>query len=234
MNHLRIEGNRVILREWSVGDGDAMYRLMGDPEVTRFLTWGAMTYADCARRLEGFIRDQDCRAVRPSLRRRLRSLRAPWLLRGRRQPESSALPLDACAEQSRCARTRYYFAIEIKEPCQVIGEVGFEWIPAGAEGRAGELGYFLEPDFWGHGYATEAALLVIEFAFATLGANAVRAACDPRNTASEGVMRKCGLEPDPGVNRTHQLVRSIARSRWLTTNAAHPLQSRQRPWPTED
>jgi ribosomal-protein-alanine N-acetyltransferase len=227
MNHIRISGERVILREWSVGDGDAMHRLMGDAQVTRFLTWGPMTYADCARRLEGFIRDQDCRALRPSFWRRLSSLRGPWLWRGRRQHESSARPLDACTDQSQCARIRYYFAIETKEPCKVIGEVGFEWITDDSGGRAGELGYFLERDFWGHGYATEAALLVIDFAFETLGANAVRAECDPRNAASEGVMRKCGLEPDPDVSSSRQLTRSIARARWQLTNADH-LQSRGR------
>src|SRR5580704_12383788 len=74
MSGIRIEGNRIALREWCVGDADAMHRLMGDREVTRFLTWGPLTRTDSVRRLEGFIKDQDCCNRRESFKERLQKL----------------------------------------------------------------------------------------------------------------------------------------------------------------
>jgi len=89
-------------------------------------------------------------------------------------------------------RTEYYLAIELTETGHTVGDVGFEWRAPGIA----EIGYFLEPAAWGQGYATEAAKLVIRYAFA-LGARAVIAMCDENNTASERVMQRCGLRQQP-------------------------------------
>ena len=52
-----IETERLILRRFSTGDADAMFRnWASDPEVTKYLTWPAHTSTDVTRKvLEGWI-----------------------------------------------------------------------------------------------------------------------------------------------------------------------------------
>ncbi|WP_134738503.1 GNAT family protein [Nocardioides sp. 503] len=55
------------------------------------------------------------------------------------------------------------------------------------------LGYVLAEAAWGHGYATEAARAVLQWAFDTLGLNRVQAETDTRNLASARVLEKLGF-----------------------------------------
>jgi RimJ/RimL family protein N-acetyltransferase len=57
-------------------------------------------------------------------------------------------------------------------------------------------GWHFHPDYWGHGYATEAAAAVLSYAFAS-GLEKVVAVTAPANEASQSVclrigMRHCG------------------------------------------
>ena len=56
-----------------------------------------------------------------------------------------------------------------------------------------EIGFHLRPQFWGKGYATEAAAAVIDYAFTVLKAEALFAGHHPNNTASSKVLRKLGF-----------------------------------------
>lgn len=58
--------------------------------------------------------------------------------------------------------------------------------------KQGELGWILNPDYQGKGYAVEAAKAVIELA-RHLELEAVFARCDSRNKASEKVMQRLGM-----------------------------------------
>jgi len=53
-----IEGARVVLREWRREDLDAMHRWLGNPEVTRFLSWGALPRENSARHLAECVAHQ--------------------------------------------------------------------------------------------------------------------------------------------------------------------------------
>jgi len=55
------------------------------------------------------------------------------------------------------------------------------------------MGWIVHKDFWGKGYATEAAKAVLGFAFDTLSMQKVVATCDYRNTPSKKVMEKIGM-----------------------------------------
>ncbi len=66
--------------------------------------------------------------------------------------------------------------------------------PSVAEAGMLELGYRLRRAAWGRGLATEGSLALLRMAFVELGQEAVDACADPRNTASTGVMKKCGME----------------------------------------
>ncbi|GAB5077606.1 GNAT family N-acetyltransferase [Arthrobacter sp. AD-310] len=55
-----------------------------------------------------------------------------------------------------------------------------------------EIGWHFHPDFWGHGYATEAAAAVLAYAFRK-GLQKVVAVTAPANTASQQVCTRIGL-----------------------------------------
>lgn len=65
--------------------------------------------------------------------------------------------------------------------------------PPDAEGAV-EMGYGIAPGFEGQGYATEAARLLIEQAFASGRVRRVRAHTLPERNASTRVLEKCGFQ----------------------------------------
>lgn len=58
----------------------------------------------------------------------------------------------------------------------------------------GNLSYLIKPSLWGRGYATEAANLIIDFAFSELELERIGGICMAHNTASERVLRKLGFQ----------------------------------------
>ena len=54
-------------------------------------------------------------------------------------------------------------------------------------------GYCLDEAAWGHGYATEAARALLDWAYDTLDLNRVQAEADTRNAASARVLEKLGF-----------------------------------------
>lgn len=80
--------------------------------------------------------------------------------------------------------------------------------------RSGELGYTIHRDFWGHGYATEVANLLLQLGFDQLGLERVAATCAPDNTRSARVLEKVGFHLE-GVLRGHVLVRGKRRDSLL-------------------
>lgn len=72
---------------------------------------------------------------------------------------------------------------------QAIGQMGFKSLPE--EGQA-EIGYGLNPEMRGHGYATEALQAVCGWA-ARQGLQRVLAETLPSNAASARVLQKCGF-----------------------------------------
>ena len=66
----------------------------------------------------------------------------------------------------------------------------------GLVGTAGlEIFYSLAPGAWGHGYATEAARAVVEYALGPLGLPEVLAEVDEGNAASVAVVKRLGMAP---------------------------------------
>ena len=56
------------------------------------------------------------------------------------------------------------------------------------------MGFHLCPEFWGKGYATEAANAVIDYAFGQLHAEGLFAGHNPKNTVSGKILTKLGFE----------------------------------------
>lgn len=57
-----------------------------------------------------------------------------------------------------------------------------------------DLGYRYIPEFWGKGYAMEAAKLSLDYGFNELNTDAVYAYADYGNTGSNHILRKLGFE----------------------------------------
>lgn len=78
-----------------------------------------------------------------------------------------------------------------------------------------ELGWVLDPDYTGHGYATEAARELLRVCFEDLGVRRVVANCFLDNDSSWRLMERIGMRRE-----THAIAESLHRSgRWLDTVA---------------
>ncbi|GGO02708.1 GNAT family N-acetyltransferase [Saccharibacillus kuerlensis] len=75
---------------------------------------------------------------------------------------------------------------------EIVGLCSFQrW---DARGGKAELGFALSQEFWGQGYATEAAAALAEFGFGHLELERIQARCFVKNGASLRVLEKIGME----------------------------------------
>ena len=87
-------------------------------------------------------------------------------------------------------REVFPFAVILKGEAKLIGTMTLR---IDQQHHKGELAYWIGQDYWGGGYATEAAKLVIHFGFQELQLNRIWAPIMSRNNASRGVLQKAGL-----------------------------------------
>lgn len=59
-----------------------------------------------------------------------------------------------------------------------------------------DLGYRLKEIYWGHGYATEAAIGSLEYGFNELRLNEINACADVNHVVSNKILKKIGFIPD--------------------------------------
>ncbi|MGX5681842.1 GNAT family N-acetyltransferase [Schumannella luteola] len=74
---------------------------------------------------------------------------------------------------------------------EVIGAVYFTI--ASADDQTGEIGWVLRREFWGRGYAREAAARMLDVAFDEVELHRVYAELDPRNDASVALCLRLGM-----------------------------------------
>lgn len=74
---------------------------------------------------------------------------------------------------------------------RMIGTCGFTRFHY--ESDCAEIGYVINPAYWGRGIATEAVGAVLRFGFQRLEVNRIEARFMEGNTASRRVMEKCGM-----------------------------------------
>ncbi|MDF2612825.1 MAG: acetyltransferase [Clostridia bacterium] len=85
----------------------------------------------------------------------------------------------------------YEFGVFDKSSGRYIGNAGLANLSK--QNNSGELTYFIDPDEWGLGYATEAVESILKFGFNTLGLERIIGRCMTCNVASQRVMEKNGL-----------------------------------------
>jgi [ribosomal protein S5]-alanine N-acetyltransferase len=78
----------------------------------------------------------------------------------------------------------------LKEEGRLIGHMVYHpWFAP----RTYEIGWVFHSGYHGRGYATEAALALLQYGFRELGLHRIIATCQPENPASYRVMEKIGL-----------------------------------------
>ena len=126
----------------------------------------------------------------------------------------SADESDALAERlDRSYDERGYgpWAIERLDTAQFIGFTGLSAMPNGVPGEGGvEVGWRLARAHWGQGFATEAALAALEFAFDELALQQVNSIAAVGNSPSRAVMERICMRfadhfEHPGVEVGHPL-----------------------------
>jgi [ribosomal protein S5]-alanine N-acetyltransferase len=80
--------------------------------------------------------------------------------------------------------------------------------------RSASLGYCLGQAAWGHGYATEAARALLQWAFDMLDLNRVQAETDTRNVASARVLEKLDFMRE-GTLREDCIVNGEVSDSWV-------------------
>lgn len=105
--------------------------------------------------------------------------------------------------QLEAPRITYRFAITLlsQHTCRGLLKISRQWEAI----REWEVGWAIHPDEWGRGYATEAAWIVMDWAFTQLDVHRIVAFCHVDNVASVRVMEKLGMHQDGRLRETRWL-----------------------------
>ena len=95
-------------------------------------------------------------------------------------------------EQNKAAYQQYVLTIELLESEDFLGLIALK--TGNPKFKTGEVWYKLHVDYWGKGYATEALLSVLTFAFRELKLHRIEAGCAVENKGSFRVLEKAGMQ----------------------------------------
>lgn len=102
----------------------------------------------------------------------------------------------------------YDWAVISNKDKKMIGTCGFTTLDFNH--NCAEIGYVLNPDYWGCGIAAEAVRRVMDFAFMELNIHRIEAKYIIGNENSRRVMEKCGMSFE-GVRRSSMFIKGDYR-----------------------
>jgi len=114
--------------------------------------------------------------------------------------------IDQMLERQRRHLTQHgvcFGATALKASGEVIGVVGMQQLDNGDF----ELGWWVWKDYWGRGFATEAASAYVEYARHVMGLSSLVAVIDPPNIASKVVAARLGLRCERIMNARRTISR---------------------------
>ncbi|GAA2368522.1 GNAT family N-acetyltransferase [Streptomyces cuspidosporus] len=90
-----------------------------------------------------------------------------------------------------------WWAVEVRATGEFIGFTGLDPVDEDMPFTGVEVGWRLARPYWGHGYATEAALAAVDHGFEALRLPEILAVTTATNLRSQAVMRRIGMTRDP-------------------------------------
>jgi RimJ/RimL family protein N-acetyltransferase len=99
--------------------------------------------------------------------------------------------VEAMAERAAARPDYGLWPLELRLTGEVVGAVLLQPLPG--SGDVVEIGWHLNPEYWGHGYATEAGRGAVALAFGPRGLDRVVAVVDPDNARSLAVCKRLGM-----------------------------------------
>lgn len=114
------------------------------------------------------------------------------------------------AQQMAVPRNKFQLAVTRKETGQLIGNCGIRRPSPGA--HSADIGFELDSQYWGQGYATEAARAVVAFGFTQLQMHRIWAWCIAENAGSARVLEKVGMRREGELRE-----KEYFRGRWWDT-----------------
>jgi len=114
----------------------------------------------------------------------------------------------------------FQFAVALRPAGQLIGDCAA--MPHADDSRQCEIGFTIAPKYQGHGYATEAVRLLLDYLFTARGKHRITACCDPRNTASVALLERLGMRREGHLRQstwakgewTDDLVYALLHDEW--------------------
>jgi RimJ/RimL family protein N-acetyltransferase len=92
--------------------------------------------------------------------------------------------------------TWFQFVIINQETKMLIGDIGIHFLENDSENRQVEIGYTLDKEFRGKGYATEALSVIIDFLIKSLNKHRIVASIDPINVDSIRLVERMGFRKE--------------------------------------
>ncbi|WP_350269973.1 GNAT family protein [Brevibacterium sp. CBA3109] len=144
-------------------------------------------------------RESDAQAHLPILSREDVSqflLEDPWTAEVARTEIAKRIPRTGLETESRALALVIETAdgLDSIEGSRVLGDIAL-WFDGDNDSKA-EIGWILDPAASGHGFATEAAIAVLNVAFDHYGLHRVFAQMDARNTASAKMAVRLGMRQE--------------------------------------
>jgi [ribosomal protein S5]-alanine N-acetyltransferase len=115
-------------------------------------------------------------------------------------------------------QSRFVFAIVEEATNRMIGSG--ELNVNDFTNKEGEVGYIINPDYWGRGIGTCIANFLIGFGFKELKLHRIFATCDPRNISSSKILEKVGMTRE-GKLRENMLLKDGWRDSLLYSILEH-------------
>jgi RimJ/RimL family protein N-acetyltransferase len=95
------------------------------------------------------------------------------------------------AKAARAERLEYHFGVFLENERRLIGMAGIYLIDR--EQKTGRIGFWLNPGYWGVGYAHEAVAILLDFAFGKMGLDSVYAVTFGSNERSRALLSRLGF-----------------------------------------
>ncbi|MDZ8187863.1 MAG: GNAT family protein [Nostoc sp. ChiSLP02] len=110
-------------------------------------------------------------------------------------------------QQKEEPRTKFQLAVVLKEENRLIGNCGIR--VNDLELKEANIGYEINSQYWGQGYATETAQAILKFGFDKLGMHRIWAWCVTENIGSVRVLEKIGMHREGHLGE-----KELIKGRW--------------------